>query len=138
MPLVSTSQDTSAFVYSDVNVGYRGSNNFGLMVYDITAINEQIVNIFSTRIGERIFEPTFGSLITGYLFDPADPITAYKIRMEMISALSKWMPRIILDLNNTKVVASSSRGYDVVIMYSVRGLSVSASLGLQLPAGSIA
>ncbi len=100
-------------------------NNFGNVVFDINAINNEIINILSTSIGDRIFEPTFGSNINSIVFEPQDEITAYYLLLELQDSLGKWMPRIVFLANASSVLPSNAgnREFLVTIAYQVVGLT---------------
>lgn len=44
-------------------------------VFDLELVKQDLLNHFSTRLGERVGRPEFGSIIWELLFDPADPRT---------------------------------------------------------------
>ena len=68
---------------------------------DVTLIEGNIIQILTTRKGERVMLPTFGSKILDFIHEPLDHITCALIRFELIHAVSMWEPRIILDRKNT-------------------------------------
>lgn len=63
----------------------------------ILKINQSLFMIFSTRLGERVNQPDFGSDIWKYLFDPLTDSTAKKVAREMALRIDLWEKRIILD-----------------------------------------
>lgn len=72
------------------------------LLNDVSAIFQSIDNILSTSPGERLFNPEFGSNIEDYLFEPLDEDTAMRIENEVIRAIGRWEPRILL-VNNLTV-----------------------------------
>jgi phage baseplate assembly protein W len=57
-------------------------------------VQEAIKIVLGTRVGERIMRPTFGSEVSGLLFEPATPGTAARLADAIKDSLSQWEPRI--------------------------------------------
>ena len=53
-------------------------------------------NLLLTNIGERIMQPTFGTAIQKYLFQPIQTIEFSNIRQAVVSAIQFWLPYIIV------------------------------------------
>ncbi len=70
---------------------------------DIKLIQGNIIQILATRKGERVMLPLFGSKILDFIHEPLDHVTCSLLRFEVISTVSTWEPRIILDRENTIV-----------------------------------
>jgi len=56
---------------------YRGyssvaTDGVDTALFDISLIEQDLLNHFNTRIGERVGRPEFGSIIWDVLFDPSD------------------------------------------------------------------
>ena len=83
----------------------HGSKGLFEMQTDINLIEGNIIQILSTRKGQRVMLPEFGSNILSFIHEPLDHITCALIKFELIDAISKWEKRIILDKNNSKVEA---------------------------------
>ena len=60
-------------------------------------IHESIRQILGTRRGERFLLPEFGSRLHELLFEGNDAILQGLLRHEVIDALTRWEPRIIID-----------------------------------------
>ncbi len=84
-----------------VKAGEKGLFN---VETDIKLIEGNILQILGTRKGERVMLPLFGSRILDFIFEPLDHITCALLRFELIDAISKWEPRIILDRKNTSII----------------------------------
>lgn len=76
--------------YSDLNTGYRLDGS-GLILFNKSAINNQIGNVLATPIGSDHFEPTFGSFLPFRIHEPIDAISATLIYQDTITALETWM-----------------------------------------------
>ena len=70
---------------------------------DIKLIEGNIIQILGTRKGERVMLPLFGSRILDFIHEPLDHITCALLRFELIDAIKKWEPRVILDRKNTTI-----------------------------------
>ena len=59
-------------------------------------IEESIVIILRTDLGERVYRPNFGSRLSELVFEPMNVQTLVLIRLYVQEALEMWEPRIIL------------------------------------------
>lgn len=57
---------------SQFYIGYSSINadTLGTKLYDFDLIKQDIINQFNTRKGERVMNPTFGTIIWDIIFDP--------------------------------------------------------------------
>lgn len=60
-------------------------------------IHESIRQILGTRRGERFLQSEFGSRLHELLFEGNDAILQGLLRHEVIDALTRWEPRIIIE-----------------------------------------
>jgi len=58
------------------------------------AIKRSVRNIVETQLGERFFEPDFGSDVRGQLFESVDIFTADQIQNQVLVSLQNYEPRI--------------------------------------------
>jgi uncharacterized protein len=59
-------------------------------------LEESIILILGTRLGERVYRPTFGSRLSELVFEPMNRETLLQIRLYIEEALELWEPRIIV------------------------------------------
>jgi uncharacterized protein len=59
-------------------------------------IEESIIIILRTDLGERVYRPNFGSKLSELVFEPMNVQTLLLIRLYVEQALEMWEPRIIL------------------------------------------
>lgn len=83
-------------------------------------IAEAIEIILSTRRGERIMRPEFGSNLHNYLFETADLGVRSQIKHEVLSALQLWEPRITDVHVEVDFPEGRIGGFVVEISYVVR------------------
>lgn len=57
-------------------------------------IAQSVRLILTTNRGERPYRPKFGSRLSHYTFAPVDTTLKTQLRLEIISALQAWEPRI--------------------------------------------
>lgn len=88
--------------YKDNSVGkgptYKGfstidSNNNSNVLYDIALIKQDIVNHFHIRKGEKLSDPSFGTIIWDVLFEPLTEVTKNAIVRD-VSAIINFDPRV--------------------------------------------
>lgn len=85
----------------------------------LSIVHSSLFNLFNCNIGERgkIFQPEYGSEWKLFLQEPIDLITAAKMRIAMIQAISRWEPRIRLDYAKCSIVPNTLiPGYEVRIV----------------------
>lgn len=81
----------------DVNIDFtKGSND--LLVYGFDAINNMLLNVLDTVIGERDFEPTFGTKSLFLLHEPNDSVVADLVETELYDRIRRWVPYIDISL----------------------------------------
>lgn len=64
--------------------------------YDTQSIEESMIIILRTGLGERVYRPNFGSRLSELVFEPMSIQTLLMIRLYVEEALQMWEPRIIL------------------------------------------
>ncbi|BAZ50315.1 hypothetical protein NIES4103_29310 [Nostoc sp. NIES-4103] len=79
-------------------------------------IEESIIIILRTDLGERVYRPNFGSRLSDLVFEPLSIQTLLLIRRYVEEALEMWEPRIIL--KQVRADPDPIRGkVDIVIEY---------------------
>lgn len=108
------------YVYSDIPINLDLSPMTGDIVKrtDTDAIKNSILQIISTKPGERFFNTNYGSKINNYLFDIIDESTAENIRSEIENALKNFNKRI--NVENINVVPDyENETYQVFILFNI-------------------
>lgn len=78
-----------------IGVGNTPSDANDILVdTDLDAIKNSVRNIFSTRKGQKLLTPEFGSSLEQYLFEPITEIYARAIGDDILTSLEKYEPRI--------------------------------------------
>lgn len=82
-------------------------------------IQESVLLILLTEIGERLYRPNFGCRIHELAFAPLNSETLMLIKIYVQEALEQWEPRIIVDEVLTKAKQSQGR-VDILINYRIK------------------
>ncbi|XWK89409.1 MAG: GPW/gp25 family protein [Phormidium sp.] len=94
------------YSYSEEDYTYTGTGlTFPLQINvqgsielssDTQSIEESIIIILRTGLGERVYRPDFGSRLSELAFESMSIQTLLMIRLYIEDALQMWEPRIIL------------------------------------------
>ena len=85
--------------FRGVSYPFRLGNKGGVVMSstsytEVPHIVESLKQILSTRKGERVMEPQFGSLIDTQIFEPNDEASQNMIKFQIEEALNEQEPRI--------------------------------------------
>lgn len=90
-------------------------------------IEESMMLILRTDLGERVYRPNFGSRLSELTFAPMNTQTLLLLRLHVQEALEMWEPRIVLDAVRADPDPLRSR-VDIVIEYHPKDTHDSRSL----------
>ena len=85
-------------------------------VSDVEDVEEAILIILQTRVGERMMRPEFGSRLNDLVFMPCDAATAGLANAYVFEALVRWEPRIVL----VEVRAAPDPASDVRLLINIK------------------
>ena len=110
--------------FKDINLSFKRHpvTNDVLTVSDEDAIKRSVKNIIFTILGEKPFEPEFGSVINNSLFELNTSLNEMKVSDEIKQSLLNYEPRI----DNTEVTVSvypDSNELNCTVQYDIVGLS---------------
>ena len=107
---------------SNNNVGANKNPQDLKIDYDEQAIYNSINNIFNTKKGQKILNPTFGLDLEQYLFDNITKENGQIIGTTIYEDLSLYEPRIIV--NDVSVVAKPDQNeYKISISITITSLN---------------
>lgn len=107
-------------LYSDINIM---NSKLGNKLYDQDSIFQAIYTLLGTKIGERVFRPTYGSRLDKYLFEPCDNITAERILIDINETL-KQDPRVNFLINESSVIPiPEKKAFSITIIFALIGFS---------------
>jgi phage baseplate assembly protein W len=117
-------------ISKSVGIGFSTINSKDILVdEDILAIKNSIKNIFSTKKGEKILAPEFGSSLEQYLFQPVSESFGRLIAQEIINDLTTYEPRV--EVEKVKVLADPDKNqYDILIAYRFLEIKKQSTLSI--------
>ena len=109
--------------FKDINLSFKRHpvTNDVITIRDEDAIKRSVKNIIFTILGEKPFEPNFGSVISQSLFDLNTNLNEIRISDEIQQSLLNYEPRI----DNIVVTASiypDSNELNCVVQYEIVGI----------------
>ena len=120
MPLERVSQE-----FKDISMTFQSNplNDDLIGLKNEKANARALRNIVFTLPGEKFFNESFGSRISGSLFENIDDITGDVINDEIRNSINKWEPRVDL-LDVITLPNPDSNSYEVTITYEIVGADV--------------
>lgn len=88
---LSKNENPTPKMYRGFSTVSQNSENFSL--YDFYLIQQDLLNHFHTRQGERLMNPTFGTVIWDLLFEPLTP-ELQELITQNVNAIINYDPRI--------------------------------------------
>jgi phage baseplate assembly protein W len=73
-----------------------GNSNEGYALYDFELIKQDLINHFHIRQGEKLSDPTFGTIIWDLLYEPFTPAVQEAI-VENVTQICNYDPRISVE-----------------------------------------
>ena len=109
--------------FKDINLSFKRHpvTNDVVVIRDEDAIKRSVKNIIFTILGEKPFEPRFGSIVNESLFELDNTYNDILIQDEIKSSLLKFEPRIA-NLEVTVTVAPDTNEMNCVVQYDIVGL----------------
>ena len=110
--------------FRDINLSFKRHpvTNDLVSIRDEDAIKRSVRNIIFTILGEKPFEPNFGSVINDALFDLDTNLNEIRIQDEITSSLKEYEPRIS-NIIVTVTVAPDTNEMNCTVQYDIVGLS---------------
>ena len=109
--------------FKDINLSFKRHpvTNDVLTVSDEDAIKRSVKNIIFTILGEKPFEPNFGSVINQSLFDLNTNLSEIRVSDEIKQSLLNYEPRID-NIEVTVSVYPESNELNCIIQYDIVGI----------------
>ena len=109
--------------FKDINLSFKRHpvTNDVLAVSDEDAIKRSVKNIIFTILGEKPFEPEFGSVINNSLFELNTSLNEMKVSDEIKQSLLNFEPRI----DNIRITVSiypDSNELNCTVQYDIIGI----------------
>jgi phage baseplate assembly protein W len=119
-------QNTTQFAQFYKGFSTVNNNQSNVRLYDFELIQRDIINQFSTRKGERVMNPNFGSIIWDLIMEPLTEEVSESL-MEDIQIICNSDPRVTptqIDLNEY------DNGYILELTLLLKGTDQSAQMKL--------
>ena len=109
--------------FKDINLSFKRHpvTNDVLTISDEDAIKRSVRNIVFTILGEKPFDPNFGSVINDSLFELDTSLNQVRVSDEITQSLLSYEPRI----SNVEVTASiypDSNELNCTVQYDITGI----------------
>ena len=109
--------------FKDINISFKRHpvTNDVIAIRDEDAIKRSVKNIIFTILGEKPFQPRFGSVVTQSLFDLSTNLNEVRVTDEIKTALSLYEPRIN-NVNVTVQVSPDTNEMNATVQYEIVGI----------------
>ena len=109
--------------FKDINLSFKRHpvTNDVVVIRDEDAIKRSVRNIIFTILGEKPFEPNFGSVINESLFDLNTNLSEIRVSDEIRSSLLNYEPRIS-NIDVTVTVAPDTNEMNCTVQYDITGI----------------
>ena len=109
--------------FKDINLSFKRHpvTNDVVTIRDEDAIKRSVKNIIFTILGEKPFEPTFGSVINDSLFELNTSLNEIRIADEINSSLLNHEPRIA-NIDATVEIMPDSNEMNCTVQYDIVGI----------------
>ena len=109
--------------FKDINLSFKRHpvTNDVVTIRNEDAIKRSVRNIIFTILGEKPFEPNFGSVINESLFDLNTNLCEIRVSDEIRSYLLNYEPRIS-NIDVTVTVAPDTNEMNCTVQYDITGI----------------
>lgn len=114
-----------------VNIPFNAPAVFQSNYVTRDAIKNNLINFFSTRKGERVFNPFFGSAVQNILFENIDPVSIETIRQIIKDELGRYFPFVSLK-ELTVNFEDTSNSLFIGITYVATNFGIEDEINLEL------
>ena len=109
--------------FKDINLSFKRHpvTNDVVTIRNEDAIKRSVRNIIFTILGEKPFQPNFGSVINESLFDLSTNLNEVRVTDEITTALVNYEPRIS-NIDVTVSVYPDSNELNATVQYDIIGV----------------
>ena len=109
--------------FKDINLSFKRHpvTNDVVTIRDEDAIKRSVKNIIFTILGEKPFEPNFGSVMNQSLFDLNTNLSEIKVSDEIKASLDNYEPRID-NINVSVSILADSNEMNCTVQYDIVGI----------------
>ena len=109
--------------FKDINLSFKRHpvTNDVVTIRDEDAIKRSVKNIIFTILGEKPFEPDFGSVMNQSLFDLNTNLSEIRVSDEIKASLDNYEPRID-NIDVSVSILADSNEMNCTVQYDIVGL----------------
>ena len=109
--------------FKDINLSFKRHpvTNDVVVIRDEDAIKRSVKNIIFTILGEKPFEPDFGSVMNQSLFDLNTNLSEIRVSDEIKASLDNYEPRID-NIDVSVSVLADSNEMNSTVQYDIVGI----------------
>ena len=109
--------------FKDINLSFKRHpvTNDVVAIRDEDAIKRSVKNIIFTILGEKPFEPNFGSVMSQSLFDLNTNLSEIKVSDEIKASLDNYEPRID-NVDVSVSILADSNEMNCTVQYDIVGI----------------
>ena len=113
----------SSRAFKDINLSFKRHpvTNDVVTIRDEDAIKRSVKNIIFTILGEKPFEPNFGSVMNQSLFDLNTNLSEIRVSDEIKASLDNYEPRID-NVNVSVSILADSNEMNCTVQYDIVGI----------------
>ena len=118
MAIIDTSISGSSIENRDLDISigidlpfYRSLGSDGYFTTTkttLSAVKNNLINLLKTNQGERYLQPSLGINLKQFLFEPIEADTSDKLRLEIVSTISFWLP--FVNITELRVDVGQGKG----------------------------
>lgn len=115
--------------FRDINLSFKKHpvTKDLLVIKDAEAIKRSVKNIIFTKLGEKFFDPDFGSRVTDALFELDTTFPEPALEAEIITVLENYEPRIE-NIEVEVIVNGEEHELSATIKYDIIGLPIPSEI----------
>lgn len=125
LPAANNNENIRPKMYKGFSTVSTNTENFSL--YDYELIKQDLLNHFYVRQGERLMQPTFGTIIWDLIFEPLTEQVKGLI-VQNVTKIVNYDPRVIA---NNVIVTSYESGIQIDCTLTYLQYNISEKLKLQ-------
>ena len=113
--------------FKDINLSFKRHpvTNDLVVIKNEDAIKRSVKNIVFTILGEKPYDPFFGSIINDSLFELSTGLSEIGLKDQIESSLKRYEPRID-DIVVTVTILSDSNELNCTVQYTIVGIPAPA------------
>jgi hypothetical protein len=137
---LSKEEEKNLSVFTDLKLDLELANSIGVGINptqakdivvsnDIEAIRNALYNIFTTKKGQKLLDPEFGSSLEQYLFESVSPIIGKIIGDSIVNSIETYEPRVEV-LNVTVYPNPEENLYKIKLTFKFVDINKTSSIDI--------